>query len=181
VKLKIPKPIKVLAFVFFISSWLLMCGNSVDLFITRNQQGMDELAFGPLDIVRRITSPDGKKTAILVRSYASFQASTNFILYITDDPMTDVTNSTVHANFITEDDLAKSKDSVVWIRRALWVSQDFNPTTDKNWHEDIAWSRDGEIIVVVVEGQYVFAYDLGTKQRYEKAEEIVELFNLHSN
>jgi hypothetical protein len=170
------KVIKVLAAIFFVATWLLMCGNSVNLLIKNNA----ESGFGPLDVVRRITAPDGKKTAILVRSYRSF-LDLNFALYVTDDEMADVTDSTEKASFVADDELASMNDAAIWIKRALWISHDYEPTTSRNWHEDIVWSNDGSIIAVTIEGQYVFAYNLGTEQRYEEAEEIHELLKLHSN
>ena len=131
----------------------------------------DETGFGPIDVVRRITSPDWSKTAILVRSYASLM-DLNFALYITDDEFADVTRSNEDASFITDGDLP---DRALWIQRALWISPDYEPTTHRNWGEDVVWSKDGTVVAVTIEGQYVFAYDFQTEQRYEDPAQIRSL------
>ncbi len=174
------KAIRILAVVFFVSTWVLMCANTINLLIGNIQKSNAEFAFGPLDVVRRITAPDGKKTAILVRSYGSF-LDLNFALYITDDEMADITDSTEQASFVADDELANMKDAALWIKRALWISQDYELTTRRNWHEDIVWSDDASIIAVTLEEQFVFAYDFSTGQRYEEAEEILDLLKAHSN
>jgi hypothetical protein len=152
-----------------------MCGENVYSLLKNSA----EFPFGPLDIVRRVTAPDGKKTAILVRSYGSF-IDLNFVLYVSDDRMVDVTDSTTNATFIADTKLSNMSDAAIWIKRALWISGDYEPTTSRNWREDIMWSSDGMIIAVTVEENYIFAHDFGTGQRYEDSERIAELLELHN-
>jgi hypothetical protein len=174
-QLKVKKIFNIFVVVFFVVTWLLMCGSNVYLFLKKST----EFAFGPLDVVRRITAPDGMKTAILVRSYGSL-LDLNFVLYISDDEMVEVTDSSTKASFITDAELANMGDAAIWIKRALWISHDYEPTTSRNWHEDIAWSDDGVVIAVIIEDQYVFAYDFDTGQRHENLGNIEELLRLHS-
>ncbi len=173
------KAIRILAVVAFVSTWVLMCANTINVLTGNIQKNNAEFAFGPLDVVRRITAPDGKKTAILVRSYGSF-LDLNFMLYITDDEMADIIDSTGRASFIVDSRFV-NKDTAIWIKRALWISHDYEPTTNRNWHEDIVWSDDASVIAVTVEEEYVFAYDFNTEQRYEEAERILDLLKAHSN
>lgn len=178
--MRIPKSVRVFGLIFFGSTWMLMCGFGISALIRNFHKGMDELAWGPLDVVRRYTSPTGDNTAILVRSYGSFAQGMNFILYITDNEMADVIMSTEKDTYITKEEFACSPDCAIWIRRALWISNDYDPSTYRNWHEDLVWSIDGNIIAVVVEDKYVFAYDLVAEQRYEEAGAIEELFKSHN-
>ena len=170
------KALKILAGGFFITTWLAMCVNSINQLSKTSK----EFTFGPLDVVRRVSAPNGGKTAILVRSYASF-LDLNFVLYVADDRYADISDSTSDASFITDDELANLGDKALWIERALWISHDYEPTTSRNWKEDIVWSRDGSIIAVTIEEHHVFAFDIGTKQRYEQEDEIKELLSLHAN
>ncbi|MCP4543582.1 MAG: hypothetical protein GY832_41240 [Chloroflexi bacterium] len=160
--------IQALVVALFAITWLLLCANNINLLSKINR---DESGFGPIDVVRRVTSPDWSKTAILVRSYASLM-DLNFALYITDDEFADVTRSNEDASFVTDSDLP---DSALWIQRALWISLDYEPTTHKNWREDVVWSEDGTVITVTIEEQYVFAYDFQTKRRYEDPAQIRSL------
>ena len=172
--MKTKKILNVFAIVFFITSWLLMFAtNAYSLF-----KKSKEFTFGPLDVVRRVTAPDGKKTAILVRSYGSLM-DLNFALYISDDNRVDVTDSTTRASFVTDTQLSNMKDAAIWIQRALWISHDYEPTTSRNWHEDIVWSEDGAVIAVILEDQYVFAYEFDTGQRLENPGNIEELLRSH--
>ena len=173
--MKAKKTINVIVVVFFVTTWLLLCGlNAYSLF-----KKSAEFTFGPLDVVRRVTAPQGKKTAILVRSYGSL-IDLNFALYISDNSMVDVGDISAKASFISDPKLSNMGNAAIWIKRALWISRDYEPTTSRNWHEDIVWSDDGAVIAVIVEEQYMFAYDFDTSQRYENAERIDELLKLHS-
>ena len=173
-QMNVKKTFHVFVMVFFVITWLLMCLNNAYLFFKQGR----EFTFGPLDVVRRVTAPDGKKTAILVRSYGSL-LDLNFALYISDDNRVDVKDSTTKASFVTDAELSNMDDKAIWIKRALWISDDYEPTTSRNWHEDIVWSNDGAVIAVIIEGQYVFAYDFDTGQRHEDSGSIDELLKLH--
>ena len=151
--------------VFLVFLCFVRCGNAIE------QQTKDQFEFGPIDVARRVTSPDWSKTAILVRSYASLM-DLNFALYITDDEFADVTRSNEDASFITESETTNSTDSALWIQRALWISHDYEPTTQRNWHEDVVWSEDGTVVAVTIEEQFVFAYDFQTGQQYEDPAQI---------
>jgi len=174
-QMKVKKIFNVFAVMFFVITWLLMCGINTYSLFKENR----EFSFGPLDVVRRVTAPDGKKTAILVRSYGSLM-DLNFALYISDDDRVDITDSATTASFVTDPELSNMEDAAIWIKRALWISHDYEPTTSRNWHEDIVWSNDGAVIAVIVEDQYVFAYDFDTGQRHENLGNIEELLRLHS-
>lgn len=172
---KVKKVFNIFVVVFFVITWLVMCGNNAYLLFNKST----EFAFGPLDVVRRVTAPDGQKTAILVRSYGSLM-DLNFALYISNDDRVDVTDSTTKASFVTDAELSNMDDAAIWIKRALWISHDYEPTTSRNWHEDIVWSDDGAVIAVMIEDQYIFAYDFDTGERHENPENIDELLRLHS-
>jgi hypothetical protein len=141
------------------------CGKAV------KQQAEDQFEFGPIDVARRVTSPNGTKTAILARSYDSLM-DLNFALYVANDEFADVSGSSEDASFITKSEATNSPDSVLWIQRALWISPDYEPTTQRNWHEDVVWSEDGTVVAVTIEGQFVFAYDFQTGQQYEDSVQI---------
>ena len=126
----------------------------------------------PIDIARRVTSPNGSNTAILVRLYGF---DLNFALYITDDNFADITDSEEDASFISDNEFASLTDAVVWIRRALWISHDYDPDTGRNWREDVVWSEEGAVVAVTIEGQYVFAYDVLSGQQYEDPQQIRDL------
>ena len=152
-----------LVFVCFVQ-----CGNAV------KQQAKDQLQFGPIDVARRVTSPDWSRTAILVRSYDSL-LDLNFALYITDDEFADVTRRDEDATFVTTREVTDLTDSPLWIQRALWISPDYEPTTQRNWYEDVVWREDGEVVAVTIEGQFVFAYNFETGQQYEDSTQIQAL------
>jgi hypothetical protein len=163
--LDIVKIITILLVIFFLFIGFLMCVKNVE---------KSMMGFGPIDIARRVTSPNESKTAILVRSYASF-LDLNFALYITDDQFADITDSEEDASFISDSELASLTEQAIWIRRALWISQDYEPTTRKNWREDVVWSEEGTVVAVTIEERYVFAYDILSGQHYEDPEKIRNL------
>ena|SRR5215207_5742945 len=143
--------IKTALSVFGIVSWILLFFLSWALFeIVRSP-----FSVNAYDVSHRLTSPDGKKTALLVREFAF---DLNFRLFIMDDSY----------------DRAPS-DS----KEALWSSRDYNPDPSINWHEDLEWSKDSSVIAVIIEGDYVFAYDFDLKKEYKDAGEIKQL--LESN
>jgi hypothetical protein len=166
---KAHKAIKTLLVAF---PWLLICGYITFLFIRFNA----EFSFGPLDVVRRITAPSGNKTALLVRAYGFIDL--NFALYVTDDSMANVTNSAEDATFYTDKELI-SNSTAIWMKRALWISHDYEPTTMRNWHEAILWSKDSEVLAVIVEEKYIFAYCFSNKRGYEDSQEIEDLLAAH--
>lgn len=63
---------------------------------------------------------------------------------------------------------------------ALWSSPDYHTNTSINWHEDIEWSKDSSIVAVIIEDQYVFAYNFDLKKEYENAGEIKQLLEMHN-
>ena len=99
------------------------------------------------DVSRRLTSPDGTKTVLLVRDYAY---DLNFKLFLVDRSF----------------DAAPKSDSY------LWVSHDYNLETDQNFHEDLEWSKDSSVIAVIIDDQYVFAYDFRSDEKIEDQESI---------
>lgn len=102
------------------------------------------------DVSRRLSSPDGTKTALLVRDYAF---DLNFKLFIVDGPY----------------DPPPKPDSY------LWSSHDYNPETEQNFHEDLEWSQDSSVIAVIIDGEYVFAYDFKPDEKVEDQELIKQL------
>ncbi len=86
---------------------------------------MDFDSSGTADVARRVSSPDDSWTAILVRSYSFIDL--NFALYITDDEMADITDPHGIAQFYLGNE-PYVKDSPLWIRRALWISKDYDPS-----------------------------------------------------
>ena len=109
--------------------------------------------FGPRDVSRRVTASDESKTALLERDYGYLDL--NFRLYMMEG--------------LSFADLPED------FGEALWVSRDYELTTDHNWHEDIEWSTDSSVIAVTIEGQYIFAYDFKTDQRLKNPEAIQSL------
>ena len=103
------------------------------------------------DVSRRLTSPDGITTALLVRDY---NFDLNFVLFIVNDSYHSASDG---------------------FRRALWASHDYNPGTFVNFHEDLEWSKDSSIIAVIINGQYSFAYDFITGKRLEDKDSIKSL------
>jgi hypothetical protein len=160
--------VMIVLLVFFLVTWAILFRNNINLLARINQ---DATGFGPIDIARRVTSPSGRRTAILARSYAAF-IDLNFALYITDDALADITSSSEDASFISDSERADRTDSPLWLQRALWISHDYEPTTHRNWHEDVVWSEDGTVVAVTIEEQFVFAYDFQTGQQYEDPAQI---------
>jgi hypothetical protein len=103
------------------------------------------------DVSRRMTSPDGKKSVILVRDYAF---DLNLRLFIVDD--------------VSDPAPSDFKD-------ALWSSRDYNPDLGMNLHEDLEWSKDSSIIAVTINGEYIFAYDFNSNKKLEDQESIKQL------
>ncbi|MFZ6029723.1 MAG: hypothetical protein ACOYYS_18570 [Chloroflexota bacterium] len=95
-KTKYEKIIQVMGIGLFVFIWVGICWYCLHLLGKINDVSS---GFGPIDASRRITSPDQKYTAILARSYASF-LDLNFALYITDDNMAEITDSSEQAYFI---------------------------------------------------------------------------------
>ena len=107
------------------------------------------------DVSRRLSSPDGTKTVLLVRDYAF---DLNFKLFVVDN----------------------SYDSAPKTKSYLWVSRDYNPETDQNFHEDLEWSEDSSVIAVIIESEYVFAYDFEMKKEYKDNGGIIQLLESHN-
>jgi hypothetical protein len=63
--------------------------------------------------------------------------------------------------------------------KALWISRDYNPDTRDNWHEDIEWSADSNIIAVSIEGTYVYAYDFSAEKAIDNPADIQRLLESH--
>lgn len=144
---------KFLFIAFFIATWLLMCGANVSRFFDA------WFSFGPDDVARRVTAPDWSRTAILVRSYGF---DLNFKLYVIERK----------SGGGSANDFGKGE--------AVWWSRDYEPTTHRNWNEEIEWSKDSSVIAVSVEGQYAFAYDFIADQKIEEPESIRSLLDLRS-
>jgi hypothetical protein len=140
--------------IVFIVTWILLFAYLIfdGLFVHLLPNFMN----GPDDVARRVTAPDGSKTALLLRDF--FFIDLNFHLFIVKAPYADPPD----------------------LRKALWVSQDYLPDTI-NWHEDIEWSADSSVIAVIVEDQYVFAYDFELDQRLEDPEAIRRLLAVRSH
>lgn len=133
----------------FGATWLLLLG-----YVVRDFQAA-LFTFGPQDVARRLTAPNGQKTALLVRDY---HFDLNFRLYMIDTPTAFPPRTA---------------------QEALWSSQDYNPVTDHNWHEDLEWSADSALIAVRIDQQYVFAYDFTTEQQYVDPDRIRQLISLY--
>jgi hypothetical protein len=115
-----------------------------------------EIAISPFttkiyDVSRRMTSPNGATSVILVRDYAF---DLNLRLFVVDD--------------VGDPPSSDFKD-------ALWSSRDYNPDPGINWHEDLEWSKDSSIIAVTIDGKYVFAYDFKSDKKFEDQESIKQL------
>jgi hypothetical protein len=100
---------------------------------------------------RWVTAHDRSKIAVLVRRYAF---DMNFALFIVDPSSPRI-----------PDDLDQ----------AIWISKDYEPTTYRNWHEELEWSGDSTVVAVIIEGEYVYAYDFTTGQGLEQSEAIKKL------
>lgn len=105
------------------------------------------------DVARRLTAPDSSRTAVLTRE---FWFDMNFRLYIIDDSFS---------------------DPPCRVSEALWSSRDYNPDPRDNWHEDIEWSKDSSVIAVIINGQYMFAYDFAMAHSIEDHNDIQQLLN----
>ncbi len=168
---KIKKAIKI----FLIAiPWLLVCGYAIFAYY----RFMTESPFGPLDVSRRVTAPNSEKTAMLVRSRGSF-IDLNFALYVTDGSEADFMDIGEKAEFYTDDKWSYRGSAPLWITRALWTSHDYDPDTRINWHEDIVWSNDSQILAVIVEDEYLFAYDFGSSLGSEDSQTIISLLEAH--
>jgi hypothetical protein len=135
------------AIALFVLSWLLL----FSYFLRDFQSAL--FAFGPDEVARRVTAPDSSKTALLERA---LDFDLNFRLYIVQSPSTPNPNDR---------------------RQALWVSPDYEPTTQRNWNEELEWSKDATVIAVSIDGQYVFAYDFTSAQRVEDGVRIKQLLS----
>jgi hypothetical protein len=134
------------AAISFIVSWLLLFGYLIQ------DIGSELVAFiDTIDVARRLTAPDGHITALLERD---LHFDLNFRLYLVD---------VARAPAPTD------------VKQALWSSQDYPPTTHRNWNEELRWSTDSSVIAVSIGETYVFAYDLRTKQRLEDHTQIGQL------
>lgn len=150
---KFVKVVKYILIIFFVVSWLIMFLLACNAFI---------IGLGGLrDVSRRVTSPDQSKTALLERSVGF---DLNFVLFIKE-------GYSRHSRGSLPRDYSE----------ALWFSRDYNPSTLDNWHEDIEWSSDSSVIAVIIDGEYVFAYDFSLDQRYEDSEHIESLLKSRSD
>ena len=110
------------------------------------------------DVSRRMPSPNGKRSVLLVRDFAF---DLNFRLFSVDDV----------------GDPAPSD-----FKNALWSSRDYNPDPGINRHEDLEWSKDSSVIAVTIDGEYVFAYDFSLNENIEEDEErIKQLLETRTN
>lgn len=135
---------------------LLILGIATWIFLFFSNWLWFEVARSPFttkgyDVSRRMTSPDGKKSMILVRDYAF---DLNLRLFIVDD--------------VGDPTPSDFKD-------ALWSSRDYNPDPGMNLHEDLEWSKDSSVIAVTIDGEYIFAYDFNSNEKFEDQESIKQL------
>ena len=119
------------------------------------------IAAGPFsthayDVSRRLSSPDGTKTVLLVRDYAF---DLNFKLFVVDNSYSAPPDSNSY----------------------LWLSPDYNPETNQNFHEDLEWSKDSSVIAVIIDGEYVFAHDFSLNENIEGEERIKQLLETRTN
>jgi hypothetical protein len=115
------------------------------------------------DVSRRVTSPNGQRTAILVRDLG--YPDLNFKLFIGGPGR--AAGTYIAAPLLEEDN-----------GTLIWVSRDYEPTTLENWHEDIDWAADSSLIVVSIQGRPVFAYDFATSQEIEDRAQIEHLLSI---
>lgn len=113
------------------------------------------IANGPSDIALRVSSPDGTKTAVLVRDYAF---DLNFKLYITTKEFENIP-------------LSRTIRTSLWDH--LWCSRDYPPEA-ADFDENIEWSEDSLFIAVSIQNEYVFGYDFDKQEKYEDEEEILD-------
>ncbi|MCP4535670.1 MAG: hypothetical protein GY832_00820 [Chloroflexi bacterium] len=137
--------LRTIAKVFFVVTWLLLFVHFV--FFTLITPFLSGVYNGPDDVSRRVTAPNGSKTALLVRDFSFMDL--NFRLF------------TVETSYA----------ELPGVEEAIWSSCDYEPTT-RNWHEDIEWSADSLVVAVIVEDEYVFAYNFETDQPLEDPERI---------
>jgi hypothetical protein len=135
---------------------LLILGIATWIFLFFSNWLWFEVARSPFttkgyDVSRRMTSPDGKKSMILVRDYAF---DLNLRLFIVDD--------------VGDPAPSDFKD-------ALWSSRDYNPDPGMNLREDLEWSKDSSVIAVTIDGEYIFAYDFNSNEKFEDQESIKQL------
>lgn len=104
------------------------------------------------DVSRRMTSPNGEASVILVRDYAF---DLNLRLFLVDDVGDPPPND---------------------FKDALWSSHDYNPDPGMNLHEDLEWTKDSSVVAVTIDGKYVFAYDFNSHKKIEDPESIKQLF-----
>lgn len=142
----------------FLVSWLILAWYSVQ--ITRAFSTYR--AFNPYrDVSRRVTSPNGQHTAVLVRDLG--YPDLNFKLYIGGP-------SRAGRIYVADPHLLEESTLV-------WVSRDYEPTTLVNWHEDIFWTADSTVVAVSILGQFVVAYDIASNRTVEDPREIERLLN----
>jgi hypothetical protein len=154
---------------FFIISWVILCLGNI-FFIDKSIRAT---AFGPLDVAKRLTSPDRSKTAILARSYLTLM-DLNFILFITDADLADLHHPDNAAHMYVADGIWQKMAGADG-KQYLWLSHDYEKTTGRDWHEDVIWSEDSTVIGVRVDGDFVYAYDFKTKNSYQDQQQIEEL------
>jgi hypothetical protein len=162
-----------LALAVFVITWVLLCFGNL-YFI---QGAIKKQGFGPVDVAKRVTSPDGSMMAILARSYAALPAL-NFWLIISDDNYVDI-KTPGNARFYTEQG-GWSQAGLAHAGEPLWYSHDFELTTRWDWNEELVWSQDSLVIGVRVKGEFVYAYDFSANQGYEDAQQIRELLAAHN-
>ena len=141
-------------FAFVALTWILLAVYFVlDL---RAEWNKSLTYLSPYEYSRWVTAHDRSKTAILVRDYFF---DLNFRLFIVD---------------------SGSKEIPTDINEAIWSSRDYEPTTFRDWGEDIKWSGDSSIVAVKIENEYIFAYDFNTSQKIEDRELIGKLLEAHN-
>ena len=139
--------IKIILLIFGVVTWVLLFFLSWVLFEAVRSPFSTKI----YDVSRRMTSPDGEKSLILVRDFAF---DLNFRLFIVD----------------AAGDSAPSD-----FKDALWSSRDYNPDPGFNLHEDLEWSKDSSVVAVIIDGEYVFAYDFSSSEKILEKESIKRL------
>ena len=138
---------------FFLGTWALLFWYFVgDI---HGEFDRTVACINPYRYSRWVTSHDRNKMAVLVRDYFF---DLNFRLFIIETSIPEIPTD---------------------INKAIWSSRDYEPTTHRNWHEDVEWSRDSTVVAVTIEGEYVFAYDFALGRELEDAESIRELLEAH--
>ncbi len=134
---------------FFGITWLLLLSNFI--YDIRNAYEGSLTYVSPYKYSRWAMAHDRSKTAVLVRDYFF---DLNFRLFIIDP----------YSGEVPDD-----------IKKALWTSRDYEPTTYRNLREDIEWSRDSSVVAVTIEGEYAFAHDFTTGRNLEDPDQIRSL------